>query len=63
MIRIEINPARVEKVIFESSSRLEEDFDFAAWVVIRELVDRIDRRLQRAAKSALSCSESRRESR
>lgn len=51
MIRIEINPARVERIVFEASSQIEKDFDFAAWASIRELVDRIDRRLQRTVKA------------
>jgi len=46
MIKIHINPARVEKVIFDSTSGMEEDFDFAAWQAIRPLVDKIDRTLR-----------------
>jgi len=45
MIQIHINPARVEKVIFDSKTDIEEDFDFAAWQAIRPLVDQIDQRL------------------
>jgi|APPan5920702963_1055757.scaffolds.fasta_scaffold371725_2 hypothetical protein len=45
MIQIHINPARVEKVLFVSESHIEEDFDFAAWQVIRPLVEQIDQRL------------------
>ena len=45
MILICINPARVEKVVFDAKSDIEEDFDFAAWQVIRPLVDQIDQRL------------------
>ena len=56
MIRIEINPARVERIIFEASSQIEKDFDFATWANIRELVDRIDRRLQRTVKVILTQS-------
>lgn len=47
MIQIHINPARVEKVIFDARSDIEEDFDFAAWQAIRALVDQIDQRLGR----------------
>jgi len=47
MIQIHINPARVEKVVFVAESEIEEDFDFAAWQVIRPLVDQIDERLGR----------------
>ena len=46
MIILHINPAKVEKVVFESSSEIEEDFDFAAWQAIRPFVNRIDRTLK-----------------
>jgi hypothetical protein len=49
MIQIHINPARVEKVLFLPGSDLEEDFDLAAWQMIRPLVDRIDRKLRKVA--------------
>ncbi len=42
MIQIHINPARVEKILFVADSEIEEDFDFAAWQVIRPLGDQID---------------------
>jgi hypothetical protein len=45
MIQVHINPARVEKVLFITNSEIEEDFDFAAWQVIRPLVAQIDQRL------------------
>jgi hypothetical protein len=51
MIEIHVNAARVERVLFVAGSDLEEDFDHAAWQAIRHLVDRIDRRLRRAAAS------------
>lgn len=47
MIQIHINPARVEKVTFDSKSDIEEDFDFAAYQAIRPLIDQIDQRLGR----------------
>jgi hypothetical protein len=53
LIRIEINPARVQQVIFVPESRFEEDFDLAAWPIIRPFVDKIDRALKRAARQAL----------
>ncbi len=46
VIKIYINPARVEKVVFYSNSHMKEDFDFAAWQTIRPLVDKIDRTLK-----------------
>lgn len=54
MIQVYINPARVEKVLFVSSSDLEEDFDAAAWHAIRPLVNKIDRKLQKIARKILS---------
>jgi hypothetical protein len=45
MIQIHINPVRVEKVLFVSDSGIEESFDFAAWHVIRPLVEQIDIKL------------------
>ena len=50
MIQIHLNPARVEGVLFVAASELEEDFDLAAWQVIRALVDRMDSRLRKAAR-------------
>jgi hypothetical protein len=47
MIQIHINPARVEKVVFDAKSDIEEDFDWAAYLAIRPLIDQIDQRLGR----------------
>jgi len=52
MIQIHVNAARIERVLFVAGSDLEEDFDHAAWQVIRRLVDRMDRRLREAATDA-----------
>ena len=57
MIQIHINPARVEKVLFVSSSDLEEDFDAAAWQAIRPLVKKIDNKLQKIARKILGENE------
>ena len=56
MIHILINPVRVEKVLFVPESELEEDFDLAAWQVIRPLVNRIDRQLRRIAREVTAPS-------
>jgi hypothetical protein len=42
MILIHINPARVEKIVFDARSDMEEDFDWAAYLAIRPLIDQID---------------------
>lgn len=52
MIRVEINPARIERIVLESRSEMERDFDDATYRFIRPLLDRLDRRLRSVAKSA-----------
>jgi hypothetical protein len=52
MIQIHINPVRVEKILLVCGSDMEQDFDLAAWQAIRQLVDRIDRKLKKIAASA-----------
>jgi hypothetical protein len=53
MIRIEINPGRVERVIIDGRSEVERDFDLVAYRTIKSLVERIDRRLRRAVDDTL----------
>jgi hypothetical protein len=59
VVRIEINPARVERVVLESKSAMEADFDDAVYRLIRPLVNRIDRTLRKAAREALGKPRSR----
>ncbi len=59
MIQIHINPTRVEKVLFVSSSDLEEDIDAAAWLAIRPLVAKIDRKLRRIVRDLSPSTEPR----
>ena len=54
MIEISVNPTRVERVVFTPGSALEEDFDLAAWQVIRDLVNRMDGRLRRLSARAVA---------
>jgi hypothetical protein len=54
MIRVEINPARVERIVIESRSEVERDFDAATYVNIRPLLDQLDRYLRRVADDALN---------
>jgi hypothetical protein len=56
MIEIHVNPAKVERVLFVAGSQLEEDFDHAAWQIIRPLVNRMDKRLRRASAAAVRAS-------
>ena len=51
MIEIHINPTRVERVLFVSKSELEEDFDLAAWQVIKPYVNKMDRRLRKIVRT------------
>jgi hypothetical protein len=53
MIEIHVNPVRVERVLFVAGSHLEDDFDHAAWQVIRHLVDRMDKQLRKAASGVV----------
>ena len=53
MIRVEINPTRVERVVLESKSEMERDFDQAAYLLIQPLLNRIDRRLRSIADAVL----------
>ena len=51
MIQIHVNPSRVEKVVFVSTSEMEEEFDWAAWIAIKPYVNRMDRRLRKIVRS------------
>ena len=52
MIRLQLNPAGVERVVFKYGGSLEFDLDTAALMAIRPLVNRIDRQLRQVAKEA-----------
>lgn len=54
MIIVHINPAGVEKVFFQSPNDLFEDLCLAAWPLVRHELARLDRKLKKAAKKALS---------
>jgi hypothetical protein len=53
MLRIEINPARLERIVLDGRSEMERDFDLAAYQTLKPLIERIDRRLKRAVQMAL----------
>ncbi len=59
MITIEVNPARVQRVVFSAMSEMEGDFDFAAWVAIRPLVTKIDKRLKALARTVIDAPQDR----
>lgn len=56
MIVVHINPAGVEKVYFQSGSDLAEDLCMAVWPLVRRDLDRLDKKLKRAAKRALGAA-------
>jgi len=58
MIEIYINPLRVERILFNPRSDMEEDFDLAAWKAIRPLVDQIDDRLRQISRELSQSSSS-----
>jgi hypothetical protein len=53
MLRIEVNPARIERVVIEVRTAMERDFDIAALVALQPHLQRIDRDLQRMVKGGL----------
>jgi hypothetical protein len=60
VIRLEINAAGIARVMLEPQSRIEWDFDDAAYRLIQPLISRIDTRLRNAAQKALGETRSRR---
>jgi hypothetical protein len=50
MVRVEINPCRVEKVSIEAESEMEHDFDLATFYLIQPHLTRINRELKRLLK-------------
>jgi hypothetical protein len=52
MLRIEINPARVERVIIEARSEMERDFDTATLIALQPHLRRINRDLKRLIQGA-----------
>ncbi len=57
MIVVQINPSGIEKVYFQSSSDLAEDLCLSVWPVVREELNRLHRRLRKAARKALEMAE------
>jgi hypothetical protein len=47
MIQIHVRPTKIEKVVFVTSTQIEEDRDLTVWQAIRPLVVKIDKLLQR----------------
>jgi hypothetical protein len=53
MIIVHINPAGVEKVYFQSGSELAEDLSMAVWPLVRKELDRLHKKLRKAAMTTL----------
>jgi hypothetical protein len=54
MLRIEINPARIERVVIEARTEMEHDFDTATLIALQPHLRRINRDLARLIQSAPS---------
>jgi hypothetical protein len=50
MLRIDVNPTRIERVVIEVRSAMERDFDIATLVALQPHLQRIDRDLRRMVK-------------
>ena len=53
MIIVHINPAGVEKIYFQADSELAEDLCMAGWPLVRKELDRLHRKLRKAASRTL----------
>jgi hypothetical protein len=53
MIIVHINPVGVERVCFESESALAEDLCLAVWPLVREELNRLEKRLRKTAEKTL----------
>jgi hypothetical protein len=47
LVKIEINPARIERVTIEARSQMEYDFDLATHALIQPMLRRINQELKR----------------
>jgi hypothetical protein len=53
MIIVHINPAGVEQVYFQAGSELAEDLSMAVWPLVRKELNRLDKKLRKAAMTTL----------
>jgi hypothetical protein len=53
MIKVEVSPAGLTRVVLEGRSQIERELDDAAYRVIRPLISQIDRRLRALARESL----------
>ncbi len=57
MVIVHINPAGVEKIYFQADSELAEDLCMAVWPLVRRELDRLHRKLRKAADSTLEMAQ------
>ena len=53
MIVVHINPAGVETVYFQADSELAEDLSMAVWPLVRKELNRLHKKLRKAATKTL----------
>jgi hypothetical protein len=53
MVKVEINPGRIERVVIEAVSEMERDFDTATFIAIQPMLRQINRELQQLIRTAL----------
>ena len=53
MIVVHINPAGIEKVYFDSRTELAEDLCLAAWPLVRSELNRLHKKLRKAAQEII----------
>ena len=54
MIVVHINPAGIQNIYFESDSELTEDLCLGVWPLVRDELNRLHRRMRKAAHNTLS---------
>lgn len=60
MVKIEVNPTRIERVVIEGMYEVERELDAATFALLQPYLRRINRELKRQAQSFLRDQASRR---
>ena len=56
MLIIHIDPSGVKRIQLQAGTEFFEDLDLAIWPLVRKELNRLDRKLKRAAKKAIQMS-------
>jgi hypothetical protein len=56
MLIVYINPGGVQRIQVQAATEFFEDLDLAVWPLVRKELDRLDRKLKRAAKKTIHLS-------